>query len=71
MHSTAHLPRLLAPRPKESTLDPLEELDPYPGDGREEEVEETDPLGGVSPPRAEESPGDHCYSAGLGAVILG
>ena len=70
---------------KDSTLqelgvDPLEEIDPYPGEEDEvKEVEEADPLadplggvspprdfGGVSPPRNEEGP-----TSDLGAVILG
>ena len=59
-------------------VDPLEEIDPYPGEDEVKEVE-VDPLadplggvspprdlGGVSPPRNEEGP-----TLDLGAVILG
>jgi len=52
---------------QEEGVDPLEEIDPYPGDEEVKEVDPlADPLGGVSPPRIEESSSSH-----MGAVILG
>ena len=69
---------------QEEGVDPLEEIDPYPGDDDEvKEVEEVDPLadplGGCSPPReVEEGPvsppradADGTASSNLGAWILG
>ena len=61
---------------QEEGVDPLEEIDPYPGPGPgpgpgDDEVKEidplADPLGGVSPPRAEEEG----PTSDLGAIILG
>jgi len=65
---------------QEERVDPLEEIDPYPGE--DDEVKEVevdplaDPLGGVSPPRASvggvSPPRDEEGSTSdLGAVILG
>jgi len=52
---------------QEEGVDPLEEIDPYPDDEEVKEVDPlADPLGGVSPPRIEES-----SSSNMGAVILG
>ena len=64
---------------QEEGVDPLEEIDPYPGDDEVKEVEVdplADPLGGVSPPRVEEGPvspprADGGTASNLGAVILG
>lgn len=52
---------------QEEGVDPLEEIDPYSDDEEVKEVDPlADPLGGVSPPRIEESSSSH-----MGAVILG
>jgi len=73
--------KIVMPKPTvmEEGVDPLEEIDPYPGDDEVKEVEVdplADPLGGVSPPRVEEGPvspprADEGTASNLGAVILG
>ena len=53
---------------QEEGVDPLEEIDPYPRDDEVKEIDPlADPLGGVSPPRAEEEG----PTSDLGAIILG
>jgi len=61
-------PNLIRMGTQEEGVDPLEEIDPYPGDDEVKEIDPlADPLGGVSPPRAEEEG----PTSDLGAIILG